>query len=767
MPLSHKEILSFLFILLPAFVCTQIPAERILTSAELFELLDEEKYEGLREIKKVFQKGKKELAEVQLADYFKEAFSERYYFSWKKFEERFNTYEELYPGEREDHFQRAEYFQSRYLADTKWQLPFTNQLGEEVTAYRLRHLARQHKAVDMALASFYRNDQATTISYFATQVRSLNQAFTNGEYERQNASGGNGVYEVFRAGYRVLNWLLIHNMYLSQTAYQPADQLEMIKTLLHHGAQLNDRTPTFKYGNHQTRGLSALALIAIMLPEFEGTDQWYQHAMNLLEQHLEKEINPDGFQFERSVHYHMSDIDNYFYVYQLAQLNNLEVSPIMEHKLQQLFTTLVKIAQPDRHAPVLQDDTEEPWAEFNYIDKVMTLGAILFDDPTIFYFAADKVEAFKYWFVRQEQIEALKTRKKTKPELGSIALETTGYYVMRNGWNINSQFMIISAGLDENKPSHQHGDMLGLVAYANGNEILPNYQVRYFLPDYSIFKNSWVKNVAIVDSILHGKEWEPNSGGSGYGQWEELPQPKVIAWYAGDKLDYFAGAHNGYEDIGVDYQREVIFIKDGFWIVRDFFQSPEPHTYQQIWQGHFDEERKGRHIRATFQNGAGLEVILLDERCDSISYGSNRGKGRAVFNKTERSLDGFTTLLYSFEGFETRIPAETDLGKFKLKNWEIINSRDGIYATDNWTSDASNILHKENSWVLLDASFFEYKGKRLAFSKATDLYLDGTDNTWEVLIMGRERVNLLETGLPGVSDSRKELKPGDLIKAPN
>ena len=45
------------------------------------------------------------------------------------------------------------------------------------------------------------------VDYFTGQMRSLNAAFTAGEFE--DDEGGNGVYESFRAGYRVLNWLQV------------------------------------------------------------------------------------------------------------------------------------------------------------------------------------------------------------------------------------------------------------------------------------------------------------------------------------------------------------------------------------------------------------------------------------------------------------------------------------------------------------------------------------------------------------------------------
>lgn len=70
--------------------------------------------------------------------------------------------------------------------------------------------------------------------------------------------------------------------------------------------------PKYRPGNHQTRGMSALAMLSILFRDFNGPDLWYQRSISILEEHLSKEVNPDGFQFERSVHYHMGDIENYF-----------------------------------------------------------------------------------------------------------------------------------------------------------------------------------------------------------------------------------------------------------------------------------------------------------------------------------------------------------------------------------------------------------------------------------------------------------------------
>ena len=131
--------------------------------------------------------------------------------------------------------------------------------------------------------------------------------------------------------------------------------MQTIATLLQHGQHLYEHNAKFKAGNHQTRGMAALTMLSILLRDFEGTDLWYERGMQRLGEHLDKEINDDGFQFERSIHYHMSDINTYFFVYQLAKKSNLKLDNNWKEKLKTLFTTLAKVAYPDKSAPVLQD----------------------------------------------------------------------------------------------------------------------------------------------------------------------------------------------------------------------------------------------------------------------------------------------------------------------------------------------------------------------------------------------------------------------------
>ena len=741
------------------------PADRLLTDAELVALLDESVFPGAGDIKTRFDNDP-DAALQALAAHLREAFAGRYYFDWRKAEQRFADYRERFPEREATHRRLAALHASLYPARARWKLPYLNLQGESVSAYELRHLARQHKVLDMAYVHHYENRDPAQVDYFTEQMRSLNAAFEAGEFE--DDAGGNGVYESFRAGYRVLNWLQVHALLLGSGDYDWRDQLELVRTLLHTGAILHEKNRKFRYGNHQTRGAVALALVAIVLRDFAGTETWYDDAMMILGEHLDKEVNPDGFQFERSVHYHVGDIYNYFRVLQLAQLNDFQVPASWRDRLKSMFDAAVVLARPDRRLPVFQDDTDRPWAEFNEMGDFMLLGSLLFDDPVINYFASDTVAPAVYWWLRDEQIAAIASLERRPPALGSAALPDTGYYVMRSGWDPGDHYLAISAGLSEQKPDHQHGDMLGLVARANGQEVLPNYQVRYSLTDFEHFKNSLVKNVAIVDDVLHGRGWKSNRGGSGFGKWEQLPRPTVHAWIPGDGWAFFAGSHDGYSDMGVEYGRSVLAIDGLGWIVRDRFDSSSgPHRFQQVWQGHYSDEGGGNHHRATFDDGSGLEILQLGDLAENWSVDSRRGKGRLVYSLGDESAE-YLTLLYPSDSYSDRIPRSFRAdGEAALRGWTLRAGTEPGQETLGVRSDARVAIEGDDSAFLLDVRRLDRVGGSVKFDAAVDLLVESAPGGGVLLtVLGQRAVgHEIESGEDAVQSGR--LPPGGQVLLDN
>ena len=618
---------------------TEIPSDSVLLYALRPGL------SGLESVYQQREQGNWDLALQELATYLREQATHRYYFSWKDFDQKYRDYFQRYPESLRQHRSTSARMKATYSAETQWMLPFRDLQGEEVSAYRLRHLARQSNAFDMVLMYFSDPPEKENLDYWLDQMKGLNHAFQMDACEK----GGNAVYELFRAGKRTHQWLLAYHCYLSSPEYTWKGQIETLRTLLHTAAQLSQAGQKNRPGNHHTRGMVGLFEIAASFPEFAQSSQWLTEATQAVAWHLETEINADGFQFERSIHYHKGDLENYLRVWQLARRNAIELPSGYQATFKKMFDALMALAQPDGRLPVLQDDTDGHHAETSDLADVMSLGTLLWQDPYYANFARGDVSPLFFWLLDAEDLSRSQTMQPRAPDFTSTSLSETGYFVMRNGWDPADAYMVISAGLSAVKPDHQHADMLGLVAYANGNEVLPNYQVKYDEPDYAFWKNSWVKNVALVDSLTQSRQWQGNSGGSGFGKWLDLPQPGVATVWFDDDLDYFAGGHNGFDSLGLSYEREVIFIKQGFWIVSDHFSnaSSRLHEYQQVWQGLF-QDRDENSVRRTFENGNTLVIQRLEDQLPVVwRHGRFGGKGNVLRVESSAARDHYLSTLIS------------------------------------------------------------------------------------------------------------------------
>ena len=690
-------------------------------------------------IKQSYATDDKQKAISLLANYFKEKAKERFFFNWNNLPSRLDEYLRLYPSASSSHGKSALDHTSSYHADTPWKLPFENAKGETMNAYAVRHLYRQHKAGDLAF-SYYLSDQSHYLTYFTAHIRSLNKAFSEGKIEF--ISDGNGGYESFRAGNRVENWLLAHHLFLASPDYKEEDQLMFIRTMLHHAEILYHTNQKFQYGNHQTKGMVALAAIAMLYPEFDLERKFFNHSTKILGQHLDLEVNKDGFQFERSFHYHVGDIDNYFRVLKLAQITGNILSDEWVNKLKDMFTAMKAIALPNKKAPVIQDDTDFPMSSFNELASSMALGYVLFEDPEFGYLASSYPSDEYYWLLSQNDLLRLKQKREEKISLKSTALTATGYYVFREGWNQDDHYMLISAGLSKEKPDHQHGDMLGFQLYANGKMLMPNYQVRYPYPEFSFFKNSWVKNVAMVDSIPHGQKWTGNQGGSGFGKFQKLPKPHVLVWEPEGKVQVFRGTHDGYKDLQVSYERSIYFFTGEFFLVRDRFISQDEHVFYQNFQGNYSTEAAPFLVQSNQDDGSGLDLLQLGSSISSVHLGGTNGKNRVTYQSSPSKGHEYVSIIRPYKNYQDRIHEESSKTEMNLGEWTVFKQKASL---ENLDFHSDYILVNKQQILLLGMNKVELADEVFTSATPVDLLLTLTGSELTIKSLEGKKIELKGT----------------------
>jgi len=640
-----------------------IPRARAVTDQELFSSLDLT-LPALAEVQNALKSSDTTNALKALAEYFGGHRSRVYFFDPSTVQERVNTFASEYPQQVRAILAGASRFKRTYGQDVDWQVPGKNLHGRPHTPNTVRLLARQWYAENIALSHFLEDEKSGSIDFLMNHVKDFVADYEAGKAE----SGGNDIFERFYAGHRARNWLLMHHLLLGSPDYRWEDQTFMLKVFLLHGARLVDQSRKFNWGNHQLHGLCALYEMSLMYPEFPVMKEWNTQALKLILEHMEKEVPPDGFQFERASHYHKLDMINYFRVYRISELNGVSLPGWYLSRFKKMFDAVAALAMPTKSLPVLQDGQDAQQNRENdvnagtpfglvqaYTDAAefpepqealfMSLGAFLFQEPQFKFFGSDRFPAAWYWFLDADAAKRYADLKTSSPAIGSVGLKETGYYVMRTGWKTDDLYMLIDGGLAQYKPDHTHGGILGVILYARGQVLLPTYHVRYSDPSYQILKNSLVKNVALADTMLQGRYWRPNKAQTGFGIWLQLPKPVVHAWEAEPDYDYFRGSHNAFDSIGVKYSRSILFIKPYYWLVLDDFDSPGLHSYQQIWQGDYRLTQEAGEAVQEGKSGVRLRILQPSTDAASMSLHTIAGKKAVWIEKDGKSRVSFATLL--------------------------------------------------------------------------------------------------------------------------
>ncbi len=745
----------------------KVPRNRLITDTELINYLDDS-VQDIKLIKKEFTGEDGTRLLEKLAHYFRNRKNVSYFFNSNEVENNFEVLKKEYPDYISKVIKTADKIKSKYGTDIDWKLPGVDNQGKELTPNTLRYLSRFTFAYGEVAEKYLSEGNQKIFADLLKQVKD----FINDYSANLTESGRNDLFERFYAGNRIRNLLFAHNLMLGSPSYKWQDQIFMLKVFILHAAKLSDVCGKFHWGNHQLHGLAGLYETTIMYPEIPIMRYWNELALKGIMEHISKEIKDDGFQFERASHYFKLDIMNYFRIYRISVINNKKLPDLFLHRFHKMFDAIVALAMPDKKLPVLND------AQAVYPEKAgnkesinmaelpdpdpslyMTIGATIFNNPEYKYFASQMFPPGLFWFFNENEREKYEKLSVKEPGLTSVSLPDSKFFVMRTGYKKNDLYLIIDGGLAKYKPDHTHGGILGVSAYGYGKILLPTYRVKYSSPHYKYMKNSLVKNVAVADNILQGKKWIDNKAGTGFGLWRYLPEPKVIDWFTGNNLDYFCGSHNGYNEIGINYQREVFFMKPFFWVVIDRFDSEKYHSYQQIWQGKYKILKDCNGIMKD-----NLFIIQTDYSDMDVNTFEKFNIFAARFTKNGRKAYSFNTIVFPVSEKNVDKPEVREFNRddfylivVNLKNYvyKLFFAKNKMLGLAEVNTDAEFIVKKLNNHNLESLVFYNgtnctFDGVNVTCNNPATLELTKNENSgwnYRVLKGNPEDVRMTENNL--------------------
>ena len=410
------------------------------------------------------------------------------------------------------------------------------------------------------LANYYRETEDESVAdAFAKLFDSwVKQAVVPVEAEEASSI----CWRTIECGIRMgANWPYTLFAFYKSSAFTDDLLVDWYKSVWEHGHYLHQKHRL--KGNWLIMEMNGLGQIGILYPQFKDSANWLNYAVESLTEELNRQVYPDGFQYELSTAYHFVVINNYMRFIKMANAFGITLPEHMLKQLEAMLEVYIQIMMPDGYSPDLNDGG-------NKSVKVL-LGEL------------------QSYFPQNKQFEWVCGERDNgeEPKYQSVAFEYSGIMVMRDGWKENSTWALLDAAPFGR--GHQHEDKLNLLIYAQGRNILTecgNYAYDGSeMRKYALSTRS--HNTIRVDGMDQNRridyKWQE----------EDIRKKAGMDYLITQEYDYVSSEYKeGYgdsKDTSVTHRRTVLFVKKPdnnmvpYFIVIDRLYAEEEHGYEILW----------------------------------------------------------------------------------------------------------------------------------------------------------------------------------------
>jgi hypothetical protein len=391
-------------------------------------------------------------------------------------------------------------------------------------------------------------------------------------------------------GFRSMSWLWAFYFFKSSRSLTPRPFKHACKFLYLSARHLESYLSTyFSPNTHLTGEALALFFLGTLLPEFKEAQRWRDLGRRILIEQLGTHVKSDGVYFEQSTYYHRYTTDFYLQFLLLSRANDVSLPGEVTDSLVKLLDHLMYITRPDGSTPLFGDDDG---GRLTMLDDraaddfrgTLAVGSVVFNRRD-YKFVADNAAETLLWSMGVDGLRHFDSLAVGPPSETSKPFFDGGYFVMRDGWAPDSNYLLFDCGPHGSlNCGHAHADALSFDLGANGQTALVDpgtftYTSSKKLRDW--FRSSEAHNTVTVDG-------ESSSVPNGAFSWRTQARPTLLRWISEDRFDFVSGEHDGFMRLPspVKMSRDILFLKHDYWIIRDSFSSSNRHRLDIRF--HFD-----------------------------------------------------------------------------------------------------------------------------------------------------------------------------------
>ena len=470
--------------------------------------------------------------------------------------------------------------------------------------------------------------------------------------------------------FRAIAWLWALYLCADSPELTPNVVSKIVKSLIEHGCHIEKYLSYyFSPNTHLTGEALGLFYLGVAIPELCRAQKWYKLGLQILIEQLPKQVRCDGVYFEQASYYHRYTTDFYTHLFAIIRVRGIALAREDEHMLWQrldaLYSHLMWIGRPDSSWPLFGDDDGGRLIKFaprasNDFRDTLAMGATIFKRGDLKHMTGEApVEML--WLLGPDSVGCYDDVKAEAPREISGVFETSGFFVMRDGWSRESSFCLIDCGRhgSEGGPGHAHSDALAIEIAIRGTTWLVDPATYVYGADEKTrdwFRSTAAHNTAMVDGQDQSITANPFA-------WSTTANCSLIDFEDLGDFVVFTGLHDGYQRLSdpVTHTRSVIMLRrQALFIITDKFTSNARHNFEIRY--HFvpdcDVNAYDNRIEAQkpsgeslvinfFVKGMGLSDLQtrIEDGWVSTCYGQRSEAPVAVF---EASGDGpmeFTTVI--------------------------------------------------------------------------------------------------------------------------
>jgi hypothetical protein len=448
---------------------------------------------------------------------------------------------------------------------------------------------------------------------------------------------------------RAVNLLAAFRMFRRSPALNDERLALMLALFDAHGRHIR-RNLEYSYiatGNHYLSDVAGLLWLGLLLPELEAAEGWRTFALKEMLRELDRQVLPDGADWEASTNYHRFVTELYLYTFLLCRENGLDVGERAWARVRSMLDYVRAYLRPDGRAPLIGDADGGQFLPLirRAADDhayLLAVGAAVFREPRFKVQAEAPEEVF-----RLLGAEGVRTfgELQTAEAAASKPFRHAGVCVLREG-DLYLHLNAGGAGL-EGRGAHGHNDALSIEVSACGVSFIKDPGTYVYTSDLRArreFRSTAYHSTVEVDGFEQNTTLESAPFFNG-----DEARPRLLTFNTTDERDFVAAEHHGYERLPagtVVHRREVTFEKRvRFWLVEDILDGEGEHDLRFIFHTApgCEVRVQGSFVQILDDtSGASLFVIPLEElgevtvepRRSSRDYGSKEESAAAVWKMT-------------------------------------------------------------------------------------------------------------------------------------